>query len=381
MSHTDPVLQRQASPQHSPVESASPTQDHGSSAGQQPAIQRAANHSSSVMQQRSMQQAANNSPQVMQQQKLQSAANGEAMQLQEFEPAPAKLTWEDNEYESLAAFQQATGESALGSYQWIKADRLSQSGSWITACENITRDQAQGKLLPFAQVRDYYIWVTRTLDGMGHESRWVKGALYLVNELTNKYEGGMKMGTWSATEVIPLLEELNVGIVDYAITQFHRLMYGDLKDNPLQGDDAYEFDKQFIQTEQGQVAFEVYSRYEGTKALDTMNGMFTKESWLGWAASFVASEIPTHQKHIQADLNDPETNFGQDARTNIPLYMLYPDQHRSGIYAEVDRLMDLQEYEKIFQPSTWERKFWLEDPDGVYKSYSRVNETIMDKEW
>gem|GEM_PF-1724794 len=379
MSHPGPILQRK----NSPLENKASENEDRSPIQQSP-IQRAANQSSQVMQQRSIQQAANNSDQVMQQQKLQSAANGEPMQLEkkEYEPAPERVTWENNEFESMEAFKQATGKDQLGPYQWIKADRLAKTGTtWIKACEKITEDKAQGKLLPFAQVRDYYIWVTRKLDSMGHESRWVKGALYLVNELTGKYEGTLKMGTWSATEVIPLLEELNVGIVDYAITQFHRLMYGDLKDNPLKGNDAYEFDKQFIETEQGQVALEIYQRYEGTKALETMNGMFTKESWLGWAASFVSKEIPTHQKHYNADLTDPETNFGQDARTHVPLYMLYPDKHRSGIYAEIDRLLDLKEYEKIFQPSTWKRQMFLDDPDGVYKSYSRVNEKIMDKEW
>ena len=287
-----------------------------------------------------------------------------------------------NEYNDMEHFTELTGRQELGPYEWLKEDRENNlSGSFDTAMENMTRDQVPDILLPFVQVRDYYVWVTRKLDEKGHESRWVKGALYLVDELADTYDEGVTSGHWFVTpgqDVIPLLEDLNVGIVNYAITQFHRLLYGDLKDDPLQGVDAYEFDRQFIEHEQGEVAFSVYSEYEGTDAIETIDAMFNGTGFIGnaidamsWAG--LANGVPTFPDLTQADLTDPDSRFGQDARTHIPLYMLYPDMHRSGgAYPRIDELLDGQGID----PQTGES-----DDNDVYEDLTDVNETIMNAEW
>lgn len=297
----------------------------------------------------------------------------------------SRLALLGNEYESLEAYKEITGREALGSYEWLKADREAQNGTWDTAMTNMTRDQVPDVLQPFDQVRDYYVWISRKLDAMGHESRWVKGALVLVDELTDTYDEGMfTSGHWIVTpgkDVIPLLEDLNVGIVNYAITQFHRLMFGDLKDEPLKGTDAYEFDKQFVNHEQRQVAFDVYSKYKGTDAIDAIDKMFNHTGFLGntlglMTATGLASEIPTHPGLIQGDLTDENTRFGEDARTHVPLYMLWPDQHRSdGDLPAIDALMDKKEIDPSFY------KDGGKDPNDVYESYNRVNKKIMANEW
>lgn len=297
-----------------------------------------------------------------------------------------------NEFESMAAYQEITGETELGPYQWLKEDRENQTGTWDAAMTKMTQCQAEDVLQPFEQVRDYYIWVTRKLDEKGHESRWVKGALWLVDELSDTYdEGYTTPGNWQITpgkDVIPMLEDLNVGIVNFAITQFHRLLYGDLKDNPLTGEDAYQFDKQFITHEQGTIAQPIYEQYAGTDAIKTMNNLFNGTGLAGNLVdglNFIgaANEVPTHPNLLKADLTDPESNFGRDARTNVPLWMLYPDRHRSyeidpdnpAPYPQVDRLMDLKEEDRWYR---WDDD---KDPNDVYESYKRVNNKIMAKEW
>lgn len=289
-----------------------------------------------------------------------------------------------NEYESMESYRDITGRDELGPYEWLKDDRESQSGTWDTAMTNMTRDQVPDILQPFEQVRDYYVWIARKLDDMGHESRWVKGALVLVDELTDTYdEGAFTSGHWIVTpgkDVIPLLEDLNVGIVNYAITQFHRLMFGDLKDEPLKGTAAYEFDKQFVNHEQRNVAFDVYSKYAGTDAITAIDQMFNHTGFLGNAlgamtAVGMASEIPTHPGLIGADLTDAGTRYGEDARTHVPLYMLWPDQHRSeGDYPGIDSLMDQGEIDPWYNEQG-------NDPNDVYESYKRVNDKIMANEW
>lgn len=287
-----------------------------------------------------------------------------------------------NEYNDMEHFTELTGRTELGPYEWLKEDRENDlTGSFDTAMENMTRDQAQDILLPFVQVRDYYVWVTRRLDAMGHESRWVKGALYLVDELSDTYDEGVTSGHWffsPGQDVIPLLEDLNVGIANFAITQFHRLMFGDLKDEPLKGTDAYEFDKQFIEHEQGPVAQSVYSEYDGTGALETIDAMFNGTGFIGNAIDVLswmgaANGVPTFPDLTQADLTDSNSNYGQDARTHIPLYMLYPDMHRSdGVYPRIDELLDGQGID----PTTGK-----EDENDVHEDLTDVNKKIMDAEW
>ena len=191
-----------------------------------------------------------------------------------------------NEFLSMERFTELTGRTELGRYEWLKEDRENNlSGTFDKAMEAMTRDQAQDVLLPFEQVRDYYIWIDRKLQAKGNHSRWVKGALYLVDELTDTFEeGSVATGNWSfggAQRAIPLLEDLNVGIANYAITQFYRLLYGDLKDNPLLGDDAYEFDRDFVKQEQGSEAFKIYNRYKGSTELRVLNQMFNGKGYTG----------------------------------------------------------------------------------------------------
>lgn len=301
----------------------------------------------------------------------------------------------NNEFESMDDLKAKTGQTALGKYQWLKADREGQTGTWETAMVNMTKDQKPNILLPFEQVRDYYIWVTRKLDAKGHESRWVKGALYLVDELADTYDEGVTSGNWWITpgkEVIPLLEDLNVGIVNYAITQFYRLLYGDLSENPLVGEAAYQFDREFIQTEQGEVAQEVYEKYDGTEALAVMNKIFNGTGFVGNAAEALSNEIPTFPDYFKTDLEDSDSNYGRAQRIDVPLFMLYPDRHHTdenyekqdtifgypvGNPRNIQDLMD-QEHLDGWYESPWDK---AKDPEGVYESFHDVNETIMNREW
>jgi len=296
----------------------------------------------------------------------------------------------NNEFESLEEFKLKTGETELGCYQWLKADRESQTGTWETAMTNMTKDEAQDVLLPFEQVRDYYVWVSRKLDAKGHESRWVKGALYLVDELSDTYDEGVTSGRWGITpgkSVIPLLEDLNVGIVNYAITQFYRLLYGDLSDGALVGEAAYQFDKDFIKEEQGPVAQEVYEDYDSTEAIEVMNKVFNGTGLVGNAAEVMASEIPTFPGYFKTDLTDASTSYGRNQRIDIPLYMLYPDRHQTEHNYEKDPLLgaprDIQSLMDQGHLDGWIESMgdFLKDPDGVYESFHGVNEDIMNKKW
>lgn len=280
----------------------------------------------------------------------------------------------DNEYASMEEYRSLTGRSELGPYEWLTADRESQSGSWDTAMVNMTRDQVPNILEPFVQVRDYYIWVARKIEEKGHESRWVLGALVLVNELADTYEEGVFVtGQAFSVGVLPILEDLNVGIANYAITQFHRLLYGDFSDVVLRGQQAYEFDLQFVNHEQREVAFPIYEQYAGTSALSDMNGLFNGTGFVGNAAEMLGPAIPTHPDIIGSDLTDAGTRYGEDARTNVPLWMLWPELHRST---------NAQSPNGPLNPNMTRMDAEMESGQGsVFESYQSANRNIMSKDW
>ncbi|MCZ8144591.1 hypothetical protein [Flavobacterium sp.] len=61
-----------------------------------------------------------------------------------------------------------------------------------------------------------------------------------------------------------MLNELNLGICDYAITQFYDLIYGNYAVTPLKDDNAYNWDKKFIEYEQSTVAPPIYEKTSTT---------------------------------------------------------------------------------------------------------------------
>lgn len=229
---------------------------------------------------------------------------------------------------------------------WLTSDRESGdfgNGRYHNAMASITENQYIGRLEAFEQVNDYYSYIKNQLQQSGHESRWVIGASYLVKELSYLYDqGGKEQYILLATlaggpiagsfvkstfrKMEPILGELNVEIADYAITQFHSLLYGSRKGKKLTGINAYWFDRQFIITEQRDRAKSVYARYNQTEALNLLNIFFNygENNPLGGAPIPVPKGI---------DLRNHKANtygkFGWKGRTDVPLMMLWPDYHQN----------------------------------------------------
>ncbi|WP_166437312.1 RHS repeat domain-containing protein [Niastella caeni] len=265
------------------------------------------------------------------------------------------------EYATYDDYAKAKGKDALkvmdgSDGAWLESDRKERNPTWSNAMEAITKNgwsdrlrdnpgkagrfTAQGEIgSAFEVVRDYYLWVQSKVDALGYKSRWAKGAAYLVDELADTYEdfgvtsGGMfpKMGK--------LLRDLNFGIADYAVKRFHDLFYeGDVaKGNSYLA--WYKWDKEFIDREQGPIAFEVYSTYAGKSELNSLNSL-SRKSGLFIAAGPVSkhffpnfSKFDDIQGEGKAEVNNAQTIFAEFYRINIPMFMLYPSTHgtMSGI--------------------------------------------------
>ncbi|WP_158976934.1 hypothetical protein [Cellulophaga sp. L1A9] len=146
----------------------------------------------------------------------------------------------------------------MGSHIEVSKNREANDDIWKNACIYILEHKLQGVLAPFSQMADFYTLLDdKITNDTKHKTRWLKGAKKLVNSL-KIMDGGF---TFVANDVETILNELNIGICDYAITQFYELFYGKYKDNPLEKrQDAYEWDLAFVQHEQGVVAVPIYSK-------------------------------------------------------------------------------------------------------------------------
>lgn len=159
---------------------------------------------------------------------------------------------------------------------WLVRDRQMSNHRWQVAMNLITANQYSDYLEPFAQINSYYkimhIWVI----GKKHQIKWLYGAYSLVNALTENYSA---LSLLLQRSVIGLLIALNKGISNYAITQFHTLLFGIYANSPRINGDAWAFDRDFIIGEQNNIAFPVYSNSLYAGALEVMNELFNDVGW------------------------------------------------------------------------------------------------------
>lgn len=243
---------------------------------------------------------------------------------------------------------------------WLTSDREADNPIWHKACERILKYKLTGILAPFSQIADFYKYVDDKLPLFGHHIRWTKGGLALVKAL-------VKVETWAnpliSNDVQIILNELNLGICDYAITQFHELFYGKYENIPLKNDaDAYVFDLQFIQHEQGAIAVPIYEKtsdetirvFQAMADKDAQGDlMHYKNSWHG-GGGFLNFVTPEFDEPWKGDVTD--AGF----RTDFPLLMLWLDRHQptsASFIGKVDENGYLkEEYKKIIRDNDYEKK-------------------------
>ncbi|WP_041932469.1 fibronectin type III domain-containing protein [Cytophaga hutchinsonii] len=219
---------------------------------------------------------------------------------------------------------------------WLKSDRINRTQRWINAMEYITLQKWHNVLRPYHQVSDYYLWAQWKAEKLGHEIRWAKGAAYLVDDLGDGYESGATsanitdMGERMGQSI---LSDLNMGILNYAMDRFNDLFYGPNRHVILKGNAAYLWDLSFIKEEQGDVAYGVYPNYKNSEELTTLKNITRKEGMYGTGSVFIARFIPNFAV-IEADVSDANTRYGEVARINIPMFMLWPNTHDMNAYQQ-----------------------------------------------
>jgi len=213
---------------------------------------------------------------------------------------------------------------------WLTADRANNKERWINGYSYIIKNKVQGRLAPFKQIYDFYNAVDTWVFRLGHRVKWCKGAKTLVEALSVLDAGTITI----ANDVEVILNELNLGICDFAITKFHELIYGKYATTPLKEDEAYKWDVAFITYEQGTIAPPIYKKtaLQTIKKFQDMadKKVFDKADIINWhgTGSRVISLWPPND--ILPAFNDfmPKASVTDDKfRIDLPLLMLYLDKH------------------------------------------------------
>ena len=215
---------------------------------------------------------------------------------------------------------------------WLLSDRANNTNPerWRNGYSYIIKHKIQGRLAPFKQIYDFYNAVDGWLFRLGHMVKWCIGAKELVKALAESplwfNVGGQEGGSGLIyNDVETTLNELNLGICDYAITKFHELIYGKFATTPLKGDEAYQWDKEFITFEQGTVAPPIYNKTP-KETINKLQNMVDKDWWKGQhgAGSWIFNDItPAFD-----DFDPPALITDNDFRIDLPLLMLYLDKHK-----------------------------------------------------
>ncbi len=226
------------------------------------------------------------------------------------------------EFPDLETYTLATDQTSLQSGCWLTEDREDNSSTWKTACMYILENKLQGVLAPFAQIADFYDLLQIEIeDETTHLTRWLKGARKLVGSLAFWMEGQYRTNFIMSNDVETILNELNIGICNYAITQFYELFYGKYLNDPLNTlEKAYQFDLKFVKHEQGVVAVPIYAK-TSEDAIKAYQKMADQNGVVGYSSGVFDKVVP------EFDLWDGSVTDAQ-FRIDLPMLMLWLDRHK-----------------------------------------------------
>lgn len=271
------------------------------------------------------------------------------------------------EFPSLEHYVLATGEKDLGKGCWLKEDRGKEV--WKNACMYIVKHKLKGILGPFGQIGEFYDFLDKKImKETKHKTRWLKGAKNLVSSLEML---DAKLARGFVNDYIEVvLMELNVGICDYAITQFYELFFGKYKNDPRdnsfasEGDKekgfskAYIFDRDFVIHEQGVIAIPIYEKYK-TLYPDVLEEYQKMADPDGKINRIIAARYKVLPPFKDWNAKVTDTQF----RIDLPLLMLWLDIH--------------QPTDKAFKGKVYEE----DTEDKIDEKKRKVFKNTLKEEW
>ena len=262
-----------------------------------------------------------------------------------------KIATTHGEFPDIETYKLATNKIELTEGCWLTKHRKNKEKKWEDACMYIVKNKLQGVLAPFGQIADFYTLLDdKITNETQHKTRWLKGAKKLVQSLRVMDRGF----TAIANDIEIILNELNIGICNYAITQFYELFYGEYKNCPLDDPQkAYEWDLAFVKHEQGVVAVPIYEKTK-RNTIGKYQDMADKDSkgFHGFGSWFMDAV----GLNIIPEFDDPWEGKVTDAqfRIDLPMLMLWLDRHKPTGKNFEDKIDEngylMKEYKKIIEP-------------------------------
>ena len=139
---------------------------------------------------------------------------------------------EFKDYDSYKAHQTKHKGKVLSADQigsqghWLTSDRKDGTSVWDAANTFNIKNGVKDQYAAFEQVSDFYKWVDKRASAQGHEVKWMKGAIGLVDNLAGYLEPGSITENLVSKELRGLLKDLNVGIQNGTMSYFNDLLFG-----------------------------------------------------------------------------------------------------------------------------------------------------------
>lgn len=305
------------------------------------------------------------------------------------------------EYENFQEYKTAGGSATSleawdgSDAKWLRSDREGKGKGcnpkrWQRAVVEIIKGQLQNRLAPFEQVADFYHYAQVLVEVRKHESKWAKGAFYLVNDLADLYDQWVTINRLNFFYYSPtvffdlklLLSSLNTAIANFSVRQFHRLIFGEFKNSPRTGLNAWKFDEQFIIQEQRDNAYGIYSIFENTAALQLANDIFNKQGIFVELANLFKAllYIPVYPDQYISNLTENSSRFGENGRIQVPLAMLYPNHLFFNDSEDPSDPHDFDFSQTKFGRTLkrgFYKQFQYHDRDaGIFRDYNLTNKRI-----
>lgn len=210
---------------------------------------------------------------------------------------------------------------------------------WDAANEFNIKTNNQNQYDAFTQIRDFYKWVDKKAESTGSEEvKWMDGAIGLVSDLAIYFDGennlGLDFSPLMDNDLENLLIDLNEGIQNSMLTRFNWLLYGaGSLFGGLDAEEAMQWDINSVNYEQGEIAPAIYDNYKNSDAIPKLQQLVDQDvTRLGIMNTVMLNHVPPF-RWFDAKVTDTQ------ARIDIPLLMLYPDQYApifSGFNGKTD---------------------------------------------
>lgn len=199
------------------------------------------------------------------------------------------------EWSSLKTFKKETGLSSLLDSDWLKSDRKKNTQVWHNANIYNLNHKKPSEYETIVQRRDFYEWLYHFLEEKKHDVVWPKMAHYISKKL--RLTKAFPFSIFTKRKVKEYAYQGSETVFNQAFEFIAQLL---ISDNPLQGQDALDWDNTIIYKEQYLWLSEIYADVDN----ETLYTITKMANGKGFYALLVPKAI-----RFEGNINDAETRY------------------------------------------------------------------------